>query len=288
MGVLLLFFDGVGIGPPNPEHNPITALKNQPFPVAGEPYSFREGILVPTDPTLGVEGLPQSATGQTTILTGRNAARVEGRHVTAFPTVKLRRLLTDHSLLKQVKAAGARPAFANAYHPRYFLRRETRYSASTWSWLAAGIDYHTVADLQRGTAVSHDLTNRFMNQFGYLVPLRRPGQAGRILAGMLERYDFVLFEYILTDRCGHRQDMEGARYRLHQIREMITALLDAIDLQSHTVLLTSDHGNVEDLSTHTHTMHRVPTLLWGKHADIMGSAIRSIRDITPAILGEFS
>lgn len=288
MGVILLFFDGVGIGPADDEINPITAYVNQPFPVDGQPYHFQGGFLAPTDATLGIEGLPQSATGQSTILTGINAAAVEGRHVTAFPTVKLRRLLTDHSLLKQIKEAGGRPVFANAYHQRYFLRRETRYSVSTWSWLAAGVDYHTVDDLKQGTAVSHDLTNRFMNQLGFPVPVRQPAQTGQILAEMLDRFDFVLFEYILTDRCGHHQDMEEAHFRLSQIREMILALLGALDLETNTVLLTSDHGNLEDLSTNTHTRNKVPTILWGRHAERMRDTIHSIQDITPVILQEFT
>ncbi len=286
MGILLLFFDGVGIAPPDTKANPITEFINRPFPVGNHEYDFHEGILVPTDATLGIDGLPQSATGQTTILTGVNAAAIEGRHVTAYPTTKLRRLITDQSLLKTIKEAGATPTFANAYHPDYFRRKHTRYSVSTWAWLAAGIDYLTIDDLRQGTAVSHDITNEFMHRYGYAVPIREPEETGQILANMLDKYDFVFFEYILTDRCGHRQDMAEAVVRLGQIAGLMTKLLQAADLGESTVMLTSDHGNLEDLSVKTHTLNPVPTILWGRHARMMAEQIRSIQDIAPVVLQE--
>jgi len=284
MSVLLLFFDGVGIAPPNSTTNPVTFFQNHPFPVQGSKYDYFNGKLMPTDPRLGVEGLPQSATGQTTILTGRNGAQIQGRHVNAFPTTNLRQVITESSLLKRIKFAGKRPIFANAYHPGYFARRHSRFSVSTWSWLAAGIPYHSLGDLQSGNAVSHDLTNRFMNRFGFGVTVRRPAQTGRILARLLEHYDFVLFEYILTDVFGHRQDVVELKFRLSQIAEMTDSLLESTDLQRHAILLTSDHGNSEDLSTNTHTLNLVPTILWGKNSVQEKIKISSLLDITPAIL----
>lgn len=284
MSVLLLFFDGVGIAPPNPETNPITFFQNHPFPVQGSDYDYFSGKLMPTDPRLGVDGLPQSATGQTTILTGRNGAKIQGRHVNAFPTTKLRQVITESSVLKRIKFAGKRPVFANAYHPGYFARRHSRFSVSTWSWLAAGIEYHSLDDLQVGNAVSHDLTNRFMNRFGFGVTVRRPAQTGRILAQLLERYDFVLFEYILTDVFGHRQDFDSLKFRLAQIAEMTDSLFESTDLRRHTILLTSDHGNSEDLSTNTHTLNLVPTILWAEKSVQKKVEISSLLDITPTIL----
>jgi len=283
MSVLLVFFDGVGIAPPDPDVNPVTRYINRPFPASGVPYEFHDGFLVPTDAGLGISGWPQSATGQTAILTGQNAPKIQGRHVNAFPTSTLRRIITEHSLLKQVKELGLSPTFANAYHPGYFARRHSRFSVSTWSWLAAGIDYHDLDDLERGKAVSHDFTNRFLNRFGFGVTVRQPSQSGRILARMVEEYDFVFFEYILTDVAGHKQDMTESAFRLAQIEKMVDALLDTIDLSQHTVILTSDHGNLEDLSTKTHTQNPVPTILWGKKAKFMSREIRDLTDIAQVV-----
>ena len=73
--VLLFFIDGLGIGTRGP-HNPLDNLNNS-APLAvfqnEEPLRFLDGIVVPTDTCLGIAGRPQSASGQTTILTGVNA-----------------------------------------------------------------------------------------------------------------------------------------------------------------------------------------------------------------------
>ena len=50
------------------------------------------------------------------------------------------------------------------------------------------------------------------------------------------------------------------------------------------IILTSDHGNIEDLSIKTHTMNMVPTIIWGKDKHRFGSKIRKLTDITPAII----
>ncbi len=284
MGVVLLFFDGVGISAGDDSRNPVTGFAGQPFPLKETGEIMSDGQCLPTDATLGVEGLPQSATGQATILTGINAAALEGRHVNAFPTKVLRRLITDHSLLRQLKERGSNPVFANAYHPGYFARKHSRFSVSTWSWLAAGLHYRTLDDLRRGKAVSHDLTNTFMHRLGFQVPLRRPEQSGAILAELLREFDFVFFEYILTDVMGHRQNFGQAVKYLAEIREMMSALLTRLDLAQHQVVLTSDHGNVEDLSTNTHTRNPVPTLLWGDRFRSHDIRISTIEDITPMIL----
>ena len=45
-----------------------------------------DGIIVPTDATLDVPGYPQSATGQTAIFTGVNAAEIKQGHINVLPT----------------------------------------------------------------------------------------------------------------------------------------------------------------------------------------------------------
>ena len=72
--VLLFFIDGLGIGSRGP-FNPLDNLEDA-APLAvfkGEIATTLNGVLVPTDARLGIEGRPQSASGQTTILTGVNA-----------------------------------------------------------------------------------------------------------------------------------------------------------------------------------------------------------------------
>src|SRR5436309_14875651 len=67
MSVLLFFIDGLGIGTRGPD-NPLDALNDvEPLAVFQneEPELIHDGRLVRTDACLGVEGRPQSASGQT-------------------------------------------------------------------------------------------------------------------------------------------------------------------------------------------------------------------------------
>jgi bisphosphoglycerate-independent phosphoglycerate mutase (AlkP superfamily) len=61
-------------------------------------------------------------------------------------------------------------------------------------------------------------------------------------------------------------------------------VLEASDLSRLTVVLTSDHGNIEDLSTRSHTLNSVATLAFGLASEHFASRVRSLTDITPAIV----
>ena len=65
---------------------------------------------------------------------------------------------------------------------------------------------------------------------------------------------------------------------------MTDSLFESTDLRRHTILLTSDHGNSEDLSTNTHTLNLVPTILWAEKSVQKKVEISSLLDITPTIL----
>src|SRR5215210_7396620 len=114
--VLLIFVDGLGIGRRD-EHNPLARLGADASPLAvfedEEPALPFDGVLARTDARLGVEGRPQSASGQTTILTGVNAPAALGYHKQGFPNERLREVLRRHSVFLQLKNAGVGPlAFA--------------------------------------------------------------------------------------------------------------------------------------------------------------------------------
>jgi len=48
-------------------------------------------------------------------------------------------------------------------------------------------------------------------------------------------------------------------------------------------ILTSDHGNIEDLSVRNHTLNDVPTIIWGRNRDEIARGIKDLTDIAPAI-----
>lgn len=287
MPVLLFFIDGLGIGTRGP-HNPLDKLEGaEPLAIFQdeEPEVLYDGVLVPTDASLGVEGRPQSASGQTTILTGINAPQLLGYHKQGFPNKALLEIIEEHSIFLQLKRARIEPnTFANAYTRRFFEGRPRWISATTAAMQAARMRFRDLDDLRQGRAVFQDFTNRMLLERGEDVPLCTPEEAGRTLARIVGEHAFTLYEYFITDKVGHLQDMERARVVLRELARFLRTLLSHLDLQSTTVILTSDHGNIEDLSLRNHTLNPVPTLIWGAGRASLSPRIHSLADVTPAIM----
>ena len=285
--VLLFFIDGLGIGTRGP-HNPLDGLPEaEPLAIFQNerPQIPFDGVLVETDARLGIEGRPQSASGQTTILTGINAPAAIGHHKQGFPNAALLDILRAHSIFLQLKRAGVAPVtFANTYTQRFFESRPRWISATTAAVEAAGLTFNTVDDLRAGRAVYQDFSNNQLLERGEQVELRTPEQAADILASIVASHRFTLYEYFITDKAGHAQDMTSARVVLQNLAWMIRRLIGQLDLQYTTVILTSDHGNIEDLSTRSHTLNAVPTIIWGANKESISARIASLADITPAIV----
>lgn len=288
MPVLLIFIDGLGIGRRDAETNPLANLPEAAplavFADENEPVD-RGGVLIRTDPRLGVEGRPQSASGQTTILTGFNAPEFLGYHKQGFPNLAMREIIAERSIFLQLEDLGIEPnAFANAYTPQFFEAEPRWKSATTCAVEASTVRYKTLEDLKQGAAVFHDFTNRALTERGFDVSLQTPETAGRVLAELAAKNRFTLYEHFITDKIGHAQDWTWARRHLPELAQFVRAVLDAVDLTETTVLLTSDHGNIEDLSKRNHTLNNVPTLAWGREKEFCAAQIRTLADITPAIV----
>jgi len=285
--VLLFFIDGLGIGTRGP-FNPLDNLPNAaPLAVfqneASDP-GF-DGIVVPTDPRLGVEGRPQSASGQTTILTGVNAPAQLGYHKQGFPNKPLREIIEAHSIFRQLRDAGVGPVtFANAYTDGFFTERPRWISATTAAVEAAGMTFRSIADLKNDQAVFMDYTNRVLIERGVEVAERSEEEAADVLARITAENRFTLYEYFITDKVGHAQDMPKAKEILTSLARFVRELLARLDLKRTTVILTSDHGNIEDLSSRNHTLHLVPTIVWGAERERIAATIKTLADITPAIV----
>src|SRR5439155_16802125 len=126
--------DGLGIGTRGGQ-NPFDGLADAaPLGIFQneQPELPFEGVLAVTDARLGVDGRPQSASGQTTILTGINAPAIIGYHKQGFPNQALLDIIREHSIFKQLSEAGIKPvAFANTYTKRFFANRPRLICAST-------------------------------------------------------------------------------------------------------------------------------------------------------------
>ena len=79
MKFIFLFVDGVGIGINDPKINPLTRSQKQilnHFQDVDRTHEIPfQGLVKGLDANLNVEGLPQSATGQTTLFSGINASK---------------------------------------------------------------------------------------------------------------------------------------------------------------------------------------------------------------------
>ena len=244
-----------------------------------------EILLKPVDATLGVPGRPQSATGQTALYTGRNAPAFLGRHLTGFANGSLRILLEESGLFKQVLALGGRPTAANLYTPGYFAaieNRKIRYSVGALLNLTAGVAYRMPEDYERGEALFWDITNRYSSTRGFQLPLITPQEAGRRLARLADQYDVTLFESYLPDFAGHAQDMGRAREILREVDGLIEGIMTHKSPQT-TLVICSDHGNLENLGSKLHTLNPVPLIVFGPAAPAF-AFVENIMGLTPVIV----
>jgi 2,3-bisphosphoglycerate-independent phosphoglycerate mutase len=287
MSILLFFIDGLGIGSRGP-FNPLDGLNDvEPLSVFRDEAlkTIHDGIVIPTDACLGVEGRPQSASGQTTILTGVNVPATLGYHKQGFPNSAMLEIIREHSVFLQLSRAGIEPiTFANTYTQKFFEERPRWVSATTAAMEAAGIPFRKVEDNQAGRAIFHDFTNLSLIERGEDVTARTPDEAAAVLARIVSENRFTLYEYFITDKVGHAQDMEAAKTVLQNLARLIRGVLDKIDLRHSSVILTSDHGNIEDLSSRNHTLNPVPTIVWGANKESISNRIKDLADITPAIV----
>ncbi len=285
---LLVFIDGLGLGRRDEAVNPLASAKNiEPLDnFAGENGAIiYGGILRPTDARLGVENRPQSASGQTTILTGVNAPALLGHHKQGFPNQILRDVIKEHSIFLRLKNLKIEPnVFANAYTPQFFQSAPRWKSATTCACEAADLPFRRLPDLLGRTAVFHDFTNAGLIERGFEVPLFSPEEAGEILANLTHEHRFTLYEHFITDKIGHAQNFDWALKHLPPLAAFIRATLARIDFETTTVILTSDHGNIEDLSIRNHTLNDVPTIIWGRRRAEIAERIKSLADIAPAIV----
>ncbi len=210
MGVLLFFIDGLGIGSRGPQ-NPLDGLEGAaPLAIFRDERleTIHDGLIVPTDACLGVEGRPQSASGQTTILTGVNVPARLGYHKQGFPNSAMLEILREQSIFLQLSRAGIVPVtFANTYTPAFFQNRPRWVSATTAAMEASGIPFRNITDLKAGRAVFHDFTNALLIERGEDVDLRTADEAAAVMARDRAENRFTLYEYFITDKAGHLQDV---------------------------------------------------------------------------------
>jgi hypothetical protein len=300
--LLFIFIDGVGLGPAAAS-NPLSAQALPAFralaggrdwtdaaPAVAQPRR----VVRPIDATLGVEGLPQSGTGQATLFTGTNCAARAGRHFGPFPHSTSKPVLAEASVFHEARALfddGPEEvvAFANAYPPRFFdlAEQRDRWTVTTRACRAAGVPLRRRGDLREGRALAADLTADGWREHLADVPRLSPADAGRQLLRLSRDHAFTVFEYYLTDKAGHGRGTRTPQSVLSDLDAFFDALLTDFQPAEELLLITSDHGNIEDPSTKTHTRNPVPLIACGRGASAFAGA-RDLTDVAPAALEALS
>ena len=288
----LFFLDGVGLGGDDSAVNPfvtanlptLTGLLGAGWYTTRQPIITERASLIPTDANLGLPNKPQSATGQATILTGRNVPELVGEHYGPKPNPAVQAVIAEGTLFKEVVDAGGQAALITPYPQGYFdavARGKRMLSSVPLAAVEAGLALMTADDLRNGRAVSPGFTGQgWRDHLGYDdIPLLTLDEAGRHIAHIAPSYQFSFFEHWPSDRAGHRGTLADAAAHLEMIDAVLGGLLDAWDDTNGLLILTSDHGNIEEKDQRQHTRNPVPTLLVGAGHAALAAQIHDLRDI---------
>ena len=282
MKAVFLFIDGLGIREPAAD-NPVNPE------VCPALWRLIDRHSRPIDACLGVEGLPQSATGQATMFTGRNCAEAMGKHCEGFPGPALRKIIEDGNLFLELKRRGLSVRFADAYlvdgADELALRRFK--SVTTVMALTVPETVSTVDDLVRDEALMQDITRETIQDRYPDIPVIPPQRAAEHLFRIAREHDFTLFEFFQTDVSGHSMDYRRACAVLRVYDRFLVALVRYVEAAGLTLIITSDHGNIESVGDHGHTRNPVPFVAYGPREEFLRERVSSLADITPAILAAY-
>ena len=289
MSLLLLFLDGVGLGraeASNPLHATPTPHLDRWL---GASWELAEASAIAIDANLDTPGLPQSATGQAALLTGVNAAQVMDGHYGPWPGPTLRRLIDQGTLVSDwtAHAGVGGVAWANAYPPGYFTARASgrlKPSAMTYAAEVAGVPLSGLDAYQDGQAFAADLDGQAFHEWGIDPPggfVDGPAgaeRAGRRLAQHAANQALTVLDVWTTDRAGHQADPVAAASLVARLDAFIGGVLTAAPAEMQ-VVLTSDHGNLEDLGHGRHTRASVPFAVHGTRFHQTPGSLTDVRSV---------
>ena len=275
MSIAFLFVDGVGLS-----DDPRSPLRTTALPTlsaltdhfGAAPYDQSGAAYRVLDATLDVDGLPQSATGQTTLLTGVNGAQVLGRHQGPHPGSRMQALLNEEALPVWATRRGLRVFHANGYRADYLERvlgaRRNMMSAFAFAARAAG----------QALLLSTDPRAHRPGLWA------DPQGAGAAFAAASEQHHLTVLEYFMLDYAGHR-DRDHVPDRLVELDAFVSGYRRAAP--TSTLVISSDHGNAEEPWHARHTRNPVPFIACGPDAHTV-PAMTSIADLSGWIRGRLA
>jgi hypothetical protein len=296
MSVVFLFVDGIGIAPKS-AHNPFSLFDLPAFSfltgkglVENSPnINTKNHLYKSIDANLDVQGLPQSGTGQASLFCGFNASQKIGKHFGPYPHSQTKEELKTQSIFSDLIQLGKKPHFINAYPQPFFdfAEKRNRWTSTTLMTLGAGLPINTIQEVLADQAITAEIKQDYWKKrLGLEIPEIDEKQAAKRIIQKAKTHDFILYEYYLTDKAGHDQKITSSKEALSRLDQFLMGILEEIDIESHTLILTSDHGNIEDLSVKTHTRNPVPLIAYGEKAHHF-SAVTSLIGIKKAVLDCF-
>jgi len=308
--LIFIFIDGIGIG---------KALTTNPFFVANSDATyfplFENGCFLPDgtpikpiDALLGVPGIPMSATGQTTLFTGLNIPALLNEHRESFPDKIMRKFIKKENIFSDLRKNNLKPQFINVFPGsssffttnniflqddgeiilsplfRAFFKRSL--SVTTCMMVANRMIPFNENDIREEKALFHDFSNESLLE-RYNLPRFTPEKAAEILFNTSRNHDLLLYEYFHTDFVGHSCEMNESIRMISQLNRLVKKLISLLDKKTDTLLITSDHGNLEDTTNPLHTNNPVPLLVWGYKSDEIRFRINCLKDVKHAVIEFF-
>jgi hypothetical protein len=280
--VLFLFIDGLGLKPPATD-NPVNSE------VCPALCRLIANHSKPIDACLGVEGVPQSATGQATMFTGVNCSQEMGKHCEGFPGFELRKIVEEDNIFMELKRRGKRVRFADAYLIDDVSELADRRFKSVTTVMALTVpeSISLTEDLADDRAPMQDLTRETIQDKYPDIPVIQPQRAAEHLFAIARENDFTLYEFFQTDVSGHSLDYTRACEVLRLYDRFLSSLVRFTEAAGITLVITADHGNIESMSQRGHTLNKVPFIAFGPYENFIRDKVSSLVDVTPAILEAF-
>lgn len=295
----MIFVDGVGIGKRDFTYNPFfkygfktfERFFNQIPSIENPELKGKDCFLFPVDACLDVVGLPQSGTGQTSIFCGVNAPKIIGMHFGPYPYSTLIPTLREKNIFKYFLDRSLNTTFANAY-PRVFFdyikSGKKRLSATSLMCQLNGMRLNKAKDVRKGSALTAEITNeRWNKRLGYKLPIISSETAALRLLKIASQNTFTLYEYFLTDHIGHGRYESEFEDIFQNFDRFLVKIFESLNYTETTLVICSDHGNLEDLSVRTHTLNPALMISAGKHAERISQQVKDLTQIKDAIIDAF-
>ncbi|GBE03850.1 2,3-bisphosphoglycerate-independent phosphoglycerate mutase [bacterium BMS3Abin09] len=101
------------------------------------------------------------------------------------------------------------------------------------------------------------------------------------------KYDFILLNFANPDMVGHTGIMKAAIKACETIDSCLESIVNKVQSMGGTVMITSDHGNCDNMGTHenpftAHTTNPVPFIILKKNIKLNAKGI--LADVAPTVL----